>query len=300
MELLLTVVHVVACVVIVLFIVLQSGRGGAGGAMFGGGGGDSVFGGAGPANFLVKVTAGTAVLFFVTSVLLTAVGSKDTGSLVDRIDVADATGQDDANPVVAPATFAGSVSTDSGEAIAATVEVVPGPDAVATLADGTFSLSVENPDRHVVNVVVPGYVPLRTNVNLRAGIENNRDFIVTKAVGPIRNTDTGIAVDPISFSSGTSDIEAASTAALDVVAQYLFTNPDVSVRVEVHSDNAGASEASMTLTQGQAESVVAYLTGLGISADRLEAKGFGDTQPIASNDTENGRAENRRVAFTVR
>ena len=69
------------------------------------------------------------------------------------------------------------------------------------------------------------------------------------------------------------------------------------LRVEVagHTDNAGSPEANQRLSQERAQAVMAALVGRGIKADRLTAKGYGQTTPIADNRTEEGRAKNRRV-----
>ena len=71
------------------------------------------------------------------------------------------------------------------------------------------------------------------------------------------------------------------------------------MRVEGHTDNQGSLEHNKELSQRRAQSVVRFLTGRGLDAKRLEAKGYGPTKPIADNSTKEGRAKNRRVIFTV-
>ena len=71
------------------------------------------------------------------------------------------------------------------------------------------------------------------------------------------------------------------------------------VRVEGHTDSRGKDSYNLDLSQRRAEAVSTYLQGRGIDSDRLVAEGFGETQPIADNDTKSGRSENRRVEFVI-
>jgi OOP family OmpA-OmpF porin len=82
---------------------------------------------------------------------------------------------------------------------------------------------------------------------------------------------------------------------LDLVAEVLKKNPEVKGEIQGHTDNVGSAEYNLKLSERRAASVKAYLVSKGIAAERLTAKGYGLTQPIASNDTKEGRAKNRRV-----
>jgi OOP family OmpA-OmpF porin len=100
----------------------------------------------------------------------------------------------------------------------------------------------------------------------------------------------------IEFASGQSTLTAKGKAIVDQVATCLKEG-----RFEVagHTDNQGNAPSNQTLSEARAASVVAYLTTKGIAADRMTAKGYGQTQPIASNDTPAGRQQNRRIAFVA-
>ncbi|MEM6327236.1 MAG: OmpA family protein [Bacteroidota bacterium] len=106
-------------------------------------------------------------------------------------------------------------------------------------------------------------------------------------------------IEPIQFSTGTASFVGESAALLDNVAATLNEYESLNVRVEGHTDNTGSAEANQSLSQQRAEAVVQYLVDQGVSAERLSAVGYGQARPQASNDTEEGRAQNRRVAFTV-
>jgi outer membrane protein OmpA-like peptidoglycan-associated protein len=90
-----------------------------------------------------------------------------------------------------------------------------------------------------------------------------------------------------------------SIAELEILRKFMLDNPNLSIRVTGHTDNVGASPYNLQLSAKRAESVINYLIGKGIGASRLVSEGKGDTEPIASNLTEEGRAKNRRTEFVV-
>jgi len=106
-------------------------------------------------------------------------------------------------------------------------------------------------------------------------------------------------LEPIQFETGTAEIKPASFSLLDEVAQVMLDSPEVRIAVNGHTDNRGAPAYNQDLSQRRAQAVVKYLTDKGIALERLEAHGFGSAKPIATNDTDPGRATNRRVEFKI-
>ena len=104
-----------------------------------------------------------------------------------------------------------------------------------------------------------------------------------------------IAVEGIYFDTGKAALKPESSAAIDEIAKLLKSDAGLKVFVVGHTDNAGAVEGNMKLSADRAQSVVQALTGAGIAASRLRAFGAGPHAPVASNDSEEGRAKNRRV-----
>lgn len=104
-----------------------------------------------------------------------------------------------------------------------------------------------------------------------------------------------IALRGILFDTAKTAIKAESNGLLDEVAGMMKKDAAVKFRVEGHTDNVGAKPANLTLSRGRAAAVKAALESRGIATNRLTSEGFGDTQPVASNDTEDGRSQNRRV-----
>lgn len=111
--------------------------------------------------------------------------------------------------------------------------------------------------------------------------------------------DSKTILNNIFFESAMYDLLPASKVELDHMVGFLQENATVIVSIEGHTDNVGGDEDNRTLSQNRARSVVDYLIGKGIEAHRLKAEGFGEDQPIESNDTEAGRARNRRTEFRI-
>ena len=106
--------------------------------------------------------------------------------------------------------------------------------------------------------------------------------------------------EQVFFATGKSVIQSRSFKMLDQVAKVLQQHPEVDKMViEGHTDDRGNPESNRKLSQARAEAVKGYLVSKGVEPARLEAKGFGPDQPIASNKTEKGRAANRRVEFII-
>ena len=99
----------------------------------------------------------------------------------------------------------------------------------------------------------------------------------------------------IHFDTGKAAILPDSEQCLTEVAKLLKKNPSWKMQVEGHTDNAGAKEANLKLSQARADAVRAWLVSQGVESARLIAKGFGDTKPVANNTNDEGRAKNRRV-----
>ncbi|MDB5130980.1 MAG: flagellar motor protein MotB [Mucilaginibacter sp.] len=106
------------------------------------------------------------------------------------------------------------------------------------------------------------------------------------------------AIRNLEFDFGKATIREHSFPSLDRVAQLLI-DKNFSLKLAGHTDNVGSADANMKLSKDRAESIKAYLVSKGASASRIEATGYGKTQPIASNKTAKGRQINRRVEFTL-
>jgi outer membrane protein OmpA-like peptidoglycan-associated protein len=110
-------------------------------------------------------------------------------------------------------------------------------------------------------------------------------------------TDAKIITHGINFDVDKATIKPESMGTLNMIVQVLKDNPDVRFEIDGHTDNSGAAEHNLQLSQQRADAVRAQLISMGVDASRLTTKGFGDTKPIADNNTPEGKANNRRVEF---
>ena len=102
-------------------------------------------------------------------------------------------------------------------------------------------------------------------------------------------------VEKLRFESGKSAIRPQFYAVLDEIVTVLGKNPSMKVEIQGHTDNRGAAAYNLSLSQRRARAVMNYLTSQGVDSQRLTSDGYGPNNPIADNDSELGRAKNRRV-----
>jgi OmpA-OmpF porin, OOP family len=103
----------------------------------------------------------------------------------------------------------------------------------------------------------------------------------------------------IYFRTGSAELEHSSDALLNSVADVANRCPSVKIEVSGHTDSVGSAQANLELSVARAKSVAAFLTQRGVAPARITTAGFGDAHPVASNDTDAGRAKNRRIEFRV-
>jgi OOP family OmpA-OmpF porin len=115
------------------------------------------------------------------------------------------------------------------------------------------------------------------------------------APAPVTDNCGRIVLRGVNFAFDSAEIDGASSVVLDAAADQLNECRNVSVMVEGNTDSIGTDAYNQGLSERRAESVRSHLIGRGVSASRLTAVGYGESRPIASNDTDEGRALNRRV-----
>jgi len=116
-----------------------------------------------------------------------------------------------------------------------------------------------------------------------------------------RVTDRGLVLTlgDVLFTTGRSDLKSGGTAHLDKLVAFLNRYPSREVMIEGYTDSVGSEEYNQGLSERRAESVRHYLRGQGIDANRLEASGKGESNPVAGNDSATGRQQNRRVEVII-
>ncbi len=124
--------------------------------------------------------------------------------------------------------------------------------------------------------------------------EIHRDFGLEKV-----EVGATVILENIFFETGKATLKPESFAQLEQVLKFMNSNPTVRMEISGHTDNTGSLKLNTRLSQARAEAVVDYLVEHGIDPERLDAKGYAFSQPIATNDTVEGRARNRRVEFKI-
>lgn len=103
----------------------------------------------------------------------------------------------------------------------------------------------------------------------------------------------------VNFGFNSANLGSTAKATLDKFAKVLIDNPDTNINVYGHTDSKGSDAYNQTLSEKRAIAVKNYLVAKGISSSRLFTMGMGETEPVATNETEAGRAQNRRVEFAI-
>jgi outer membrane protein OmpA-like peptidoglycan-associated protein len=113
----------------------------------------------------------------------------------------------------------------------------------------------------------------------------------------LRQTESGVVVTlgDVLFATGQAQLVEGARSSLEEVVDLLQTEPDKKIRVEGHTDSRGDAEANLKLSEQRAQAVVDALVSMGVDKERISAMGMGEDFPIDSNETEEGRARNRRV-----
>jgi OmpA-OmpF porin, OOP family len=138
------------------------------------------------------------------------------------------------------------------------------------------------------------------------GWQANADLAVKPAAAPVDPTvcqqlfSDLLAKGKIRFESGRATIDSDSSGLLDRLIETALRCPTANVEVAGHTDADGEDAANQTLSEKRAQAVADYLVKAGMPASRLTAIGYGSSQPVATNDTDEGKAKNRRIDFLVR
>lgn len=161
---------------------------------------------------------------------------------------------------------------------------------------GSYRQDIPGLGWYVLTSVAEGY--LNATDSIQAVDENQVSLTKNILMTPI---EVGITVrlKNIYFDFDKTTLKEESFVELNKVVDFLNQNQHVSVEIAGHTDSKGSDQYNLNLSQGRSQSVVDYLISQGISTSRLQAHGYGETKPIDTNDTDEGRANNRRVEFTV-
>lgn len=173
----------------------------------------------------------------------------------------------------------------------------------STDGSGGFRFELVTPGDAQVTVDAEGYLAMTEKVDIQVRKDNAVELTLKKKPkNPLVKVGGKeiIIKQQIQFGTDSAVILPASTGLLNEIADVLIKNPQIHrVEVQGHTDNTGTADRNMRLSEDRANAVVSWLTSHGVAQDRLVAKGYGQTKPLAPNVTELNKARNRRVQFVI-
>lgn len=197
--------------------------------------------------------------------------------------------------------YKGKVSdAKNGNPVASDIRIVDlksGKTVANTSSDATsgqYIISLPTGLDYAFHVTAKGY--LFNSINVSGNTETRQ---VDIALHPIESGST-ISLRNIFFETGKAELLPESHYELERLTELLENNPTLNVELGGHTDNVGSDEANKKLSAERAKAVYDYLSTNGIPTARLSYRGYGETRPVASNDTPEGRAANRRVEMTIK
>jgi outer membrane protein OmpA-like peptidoglycan-associated protein len=163
---------------------------------------------------------------------------------------------------------------------------------------GKYLVSLPSNKNYSITVNSDDYLFQSVNVNIPPLSKGYQEIIKDIQLKKIE-IGKKIVLNNIFYDFDKSILRPESISELDRMFLLMTQNPTLKIELSSHTDNVGSDGYNMTLSQARAQSVVDYLITKGINKDRLVAKGYGKTMPIATNDTEEGRQQNRRTEFKI-
>jgi len=162
---------------------------------------------------------------------------------------------------------------------------------------GSYLISLKPGKNYGITVSRPDYLFYSENFNIPDDAEATKikkDILLSKL-----EVGSKVVLNNIFFDFNKATLRNESVAELERVHKLLMETPTLKIEISGHTDNIGAAAYNQKLSENRAKAVVDFLLQKGIDAERLQFMGYGMTQPVASNDTDQGRQQNRRTEFKV-
>jgi len=163
---------------------------------------------------------------------------------------------------------------------------------------GEFLVCIPTDNNYALNVSKEGYLFYSDNFGLKGVHVITDPFLKDVALKPIKEGQK-IILRNIFYATDSYELENRSIAELTKLITFLNNNPEVRIEISGHTDNVGSDEYNLNLSENRAKSVYKYLISNGIEESRLTYKGYGETEPVSTNETKQGRADNRRTEIKI-
>jgi outer membrane protein OmpA-like peptidoglycan-associated protein/tetratricopeptide (TPR) repeat protein len=165
-------------------------------------------------------------------------------------------------------------------------------------ATGEFLVTLPAGKEYALNIKKEGYLFYSENFKLTGSESALEPYAIEALLKPIKVGST-VTLKNVFFATASFELESKSEVELDKLVDFLTENANLVIEISGHTDDVGDDESNRLLSDNRAKAVKEYLIAKGITAGRLEHKGYGETMPVESNDTEEGRALNRRTEFKI-
>lgn len=165
--------------------------------------------------------------------------------------------------------------------------------------DGSFKMVLPYNKNYSIRATADHFFSISENLNLDSLIkegykEIHKDlYLVPIEIGQV------IRLNNVFFDFDKWDLRPESYIELNRVVKLLSENPKIEIEMSAHTDSRGSDEYNFKLSDNRARSVMEYIISQGIDSSRITSHGYGETKPVATNDTDDGRQLNRRVEFTI-
>lgn len=163
---------------------------------------------------------------------------------------------------------------------------------------GEFLVCIPTDNDYALNVSKEEYLFYSDNFELKGVHEITNPYLKDVALNPIKEGQK-IILKNIFYATDSYELVDKSIAELTKLTDFLNHNPGLKIEISGHTDNVGTSEYNLNLSKNRAKSVYNYLIEKGIKSERLTYKGYGESQAINTNETVEGRAENRRTEIKI-
>ncbi len=250
-------------------------------------------------------TAGYDVAYKITTDGKYAFFSSDRDGGKGNYDIYSIKLPPEAQPVRNVVTISGRVTDESGKPLSAALkwfELNTNRNIGALTSNpetGDYIITLPNGSSYSYFAEKEGYYAVSNNVDLssESSFKEMRIDIVMSSVKTLEQT--SIKLNNIYFDFDKYEPMPESFTELDRVYKFLSDNPGLKIEISAHTDSKGGDDYNLQLSQNRAQSVVGYLISKGIDGSRLTAKGYGESVPVGDNETDEGRAQNRRVEMRI-
>ena len=162
---------------------------------------------------------------------------------------------------------------------------------------GYYRMPLSGDTEKSMNITAPGYMFYGQNIDMDK-MKDSPELRLDVELDSIR-VGSKVILNLITFDTGKWDLKESSTPELHRLLNFLKMNPDLKYEIGGHTDNTGEESTKNELSLKRAQEVRTWLLKIGISGYRMTVKGYGMEEPVESNETEDGRAKNRRVEVTI-